>query len=163
LVFGSAAIPCGWRPTPIVAVTVFVRPLITDTVPLKWVARLPKLGTYTAVVFSFTATPAGETPTGIVARTFKQRRWWVRIVAASPLTAGAVLGPDGDASAAAVVLAASTSPAMADANPGKMRWLSPTVFSFLATRAAIHRSRAAARNIRRIGQYLCGTTGHSRL
>src|SRR5262245_43141807 len=86
---GFTATPPGTRPTRIVRTTVFVRPLMTDTVPLF------ALATSMVTVRGFSATPTGTRPTGIVDAT-------VRCLG----TARAGLpAPETDAAALAVVAA----------------------------------------------------------
>ncbi len=57
---GSMATRAGSGPTATVLSTALVTPFMIDTVPL------PELATYTRFVTSFTATPFGREPTGMV-------------------------------------------------------------------------------------------------
>src|SRR5690348_14394275 len=104
LVFGLTATPPG-PVTGTVAVTVLVRPLITDTVLLS------QLATWMVLVFGLTATPLGWVPTGMVAVTVIQRF----AAPAVPCTEG------GDAVAA---VAASASQVAAAVITIAVRWVS---------------------------------------
>src|SRR5262249_53026215 len=84
LVFGSAATPTGPMPTGMVAVTVLVRPLCTDTV------LLARLVTSMVLAFGVTATLVGISPTGMVAVTVQPLPLWAMPLREDADTAAAV-------------------------------------------------------------------------